>query len=107
LWSTGVRVCLVEPGPIQTEFMDAVSSLVPLGGRPDPILDNAAPWMSADVEEVARRVVRLLDRPRRRLSITRRFVWLFRVLGAVASLCPPLGDWFVAALSRRPVENPS
>ncbi len=102
LWSTNVRICLVEPGPIQTEFMDALSALVPPGGRPDPILDNAAPWMSADVEEVARRVVRLLDHPRRRLSVTRRFVWLFRILGAVASLCPPLGDRFVAALSRRP-----
>ncbi len=120
LWSTGVRVCLVEPGPIKTEFMDAVSALVPPGGHPDPILNNAAPWMTADVDEVARRVVRLLDHPRRRLSVTRRFVWLFRILGAVASLCPPLGDRFVAALSRRPrgrsvpiasssrsVENPS
>ncbi len=25
LWSTGVRVCLVEPGPIKTEFMDALT----------------------------------------------------------------------------------
>jgi short-subunit dehydrogenase len=101
LWSTGVRICLVEPGPIKTEFMDALNALVPPGGRPDPILDNAAPWMTADVEEVARRVVRLLDHPRRRLSVTRRFVWPFRILGAVASLCPSLGDRFVAALSRR------
>ena len=51
-----MRVCLVEPGPIKTEFMDALGSLVPAGGRTDPILDNAAPWMTADVEEVARRV---------------------------------------------------
>ena len=90
--STGVRVCLVEPGPIKTEFMDALGSLVPAGGRADPILDNAAPWMTADVEDVARRVARLLDHPRRRLSVLRRFVWPFRVLGAVARLCPPLGD---------------
>ena len=102
LWSTGVRVCLVEPGPIKTEFMDALNSLIPPGGRPDPILENAAPWMSADVEEVARRVVWLLDHPRRRLSITRRFVWSFRFLGAMASLCPSLGDRFVVALARRP-----
>ena len=47
---TGVTVCLVEPGPIKTEFMDALSSLVPEGGRTHPILDNAAPWMSASVE---------------------------------------------------------
>ena len=57
------------------------SSLVPAGGRAHPILDNAAPWMSADVEEVARRVARLLDHPRRRLSVPKRFVWPFRILG--------------------------
>jgi short-subunit dehydrogenase len=102
LWLTGVRVCLVEPGPIKTEFMDALSSLVPAGGRPDPILDNAAPWMTADVGELARRVVGLLDHPRRRLSVLRRFVWFFRILGAAASICPPLGDRVVVVLSRKP-----
>jgi short-subunit dehydrogenase len=98
LVGTGVRVCLVEPGPIKTEFMDAVSSRVPTGGRLHPILDNAAPWMTAEVEDVARRVARLLDHPRRRLSVLKRLVWPFRVLGAVARLCPPVGDrvvqWF-------------
>ena len=29
----GVAVCLVEPGPIKTEFMDAIHSLVPTGER--------------------------------------------------------------------------
>ena len=103
---TGVRVCLVEPGPIKTEFMDALGAMVPDGGRTDPILDNAAPWMVADVEDVARRVARLLDHPRRRLSVLRRLVWPFRILGAVARLCPPLGDWVVVALSRRPLASP-
>ena len=93
--SKGVTVCLVEPGPIKTEFMDSVSSLVPSGGQPAAILDNAAPWMSADVEDVARRVARLLDHPRRRLSVLRRFVWTFRLLGVAARLCPPLGDRIV------------
>ena len=102
LWNTGVRVCLVEPGPIKTEFSDALNLLVAAGGHPDPILDNAAPWMTANVDDVARRIVRLLDRPRRRLSVLRRMVWIFRTLGAVAWLCPPLGDRFVVALSRRP-----
>ncbi len=106
LTSTGVRVCLVEPGPIRTEFMDAIGSMLPDGGRTDPILDNAAPWMTADVKDVARRVARLLDHPRRRLSVLRRLVWPFRVLGAVASLCPPLGDRVVVTLSRRPLTSP-
>jgi short-subunit dehydrogenase len=99
----GVRVCLVEPGPIKTEFMDAIHSLVPAGERTDPILDNAMPWMTAEVGEVARRVARLLDHPRRRVSVLRRVVWPFRALGVLARLCPPLGDWVVVTLSRRPL----
>jgi len=101
LYATGVTVCLVEPGPIKTEFMDALSSLVPAGRQPHPILDNAVPWMTASVEEVARRTVRLLDRPRRRLSVLKRLVWPFRLLGAVARICPPLGDRLVVAIQQR------
>jgi uncharacterized protein len=58
--------------------------------------------MTADVDEVARRVARLIDHPRRRLSVLRRLVWPFRALGVIARLCPPLGDRVVVALSRRP-----
>jgi short-subunit dehydrogenase len=102
----GVRVCLVEPGPIKTEFMDAIGSLVPAGDRTDPILDNAATWMTAEVDDVAQRIARLIDHPRRRLSVRRRIVWPFRALGALARLCPPLGDWVVVTLSRRPLAAP-
>ncbi len=101
LAKTGVTVCLVEPGPIKTEFMDALTSLVPEGGHTDPILDNAAPWMSASVETVARRVTRLLDHPRRRLSVPKRFVWPFRLLGFLLRICPPLGDFLVIAMQRQ------
>lgn len=101
LATTGVKVCLVEPGPIKTEFMDALASMVPEGGRTHPILDNAAPWMSASAPEVARRVVRLLEHPRRRLSIPKRFVWTFRILGFLVRLCPPLGDRLVIAMQRQ------
>ena len=85
--------------------MDAIHSLTPAGERTDPILDNAMPWMTAEVGEVARRVVGLLDRPRRRLSVLRRLVWPFRALGVFARLCPPLGDWVVVTLSRRPLST--
>jgi short-subunit dehydrogenase len=100
LRSKRVKVCLVEPGPIKTEFMDAISARVAAGGRPHPILENAAPWMSAKTADVACRVADLLDRPRRRLSVPRRFVWPFRTLGALTRLCPPLGDRLVVALSK-------
>jgi uncharacterized protein len=101
LASRGVKVCLVEPGPIKTEFMDALTSRVPEGGRTHPVLDNAAPWMSASVDSVARRVVRLLDHPRRRLSVPKRFVWPFRTLGFLIRLCPPLGDRLVVMMQRQ------
>ena len=61
--------------------------------------------MTADVEDVARRVTRLLDRPRRRLSVLRRFVWVFRILGAVARTCPPLGDRVVRMLQHADWES--
>ncbi len=101
LMETGVKVCLVEPGPIHTEFMDALAARLPEGGAPDPILNNAKPWMTARVEDVAERVVRLIESPRRRVSYTRRFVWTFRVLGAICWAMPALGDWFVVKLSPR------
>jgi short-subunit dehydrogenase len=100
LIGTGVRLCLVEPGPITTEFMDAVSARVSPGERAHPILDSAAPWMTAPVDEVARRVVRLLDHPRRRLSVLRRLVWPLRLLGAIAGVCPPAGDLVVRVFQR-------
>jgi uncharacterized protein len=101
----GVKVCLVEPGPIKTEFMDALGSLVPEGERAHPILDNAAPWMSAGVDEVARRVARLLDHPRRRLSVPKRFVWPFRLVGFLIRICPPLGDRLVIAMQRQDLQK--
>jgi short-subunit dehydrogenase len=109
LYRTGVRVCLVEPGPIRTEFMDAMTALLPSGESPHPIINNAAPWMIADVQDAARRVARLFDHPRRRLSLLKRLVWPFRFLGVIARLCPPLGDRVVVLLQRqeqRPTTRP-
>lgn len=105
LLGTGVRLCLVEPGPITTEFMDAVSSRAGPGERTHPILDNTAPWMTAQVDDVARRVVHLFDHPRRRLSVLRRMVWPFRLLGAVIRICPPLGDRVVRLFQRNARES--
>ncbi|AMV39877.1 SDR family NAD(P)-dependent oxidoreductase [Planctomyces sp. SH-PL62] len=91
----GVTVCLVEPGPIRTEFSEAFGKLAREGASAHPVVETPSPWMTADVEDVARRVVDLLDRPRRRLSVLRRMVWPFRILGAAAWAFPALGDWFV------------
>lgn len=95
LASQGVTVCLVEPGPIRTEFSQAVQGRVAEGGEPHPIVRTPSNWMTADVEDVARRIVDLIDEPRRRLSVRRRLVWPFRALGVLASTFPSLGDWVV------------
>ena len=91
----GVTVCLVEPGPIRTEFSDAFQKLARDGAPAHPVVETPSGWMTADVEDVASRVVGLIDRPRRRLSVRRRMVWPFRMLGALAWALPGLGDWFV------------
>src|SRR5262249_45784559 len=57
----GVKVCLVEPGPVRTEFFSALEKLAPVGGGYNPLLDAPSPWMTAHVDEVARRIARLID----------------------------------------------
>lgn len=74
----GVHVCLVEPGPVETEFFGALQAQVP--GASGRILEPPPACMTARVEDVARRIVRLLDHPRRRLSVLRRVVWPFRLI---------------------------
>lgn len=96
----GVKVCLVEPGPVKTEFFAALSKLAPPGGEYNPLLDAPMPWMSARVDDVAYRIARLIERPRRRLSVLRRVVWPFRLMGGLFQLCPPLGDLALSSMTR-------
>jgi short-subunit dehydrogenase len=98
LHGLGVNVCLVEPGPIGTEFSTAFKRLVPEGEETNPVVESPRPWMTADVADVARRAVGLIDHPRRRLSVRRRFVWPFRLVGAVCRCFPALGDLLVVRL---------
>jgi short-subunit dehydrogenase len=98
LASRGVTVCLVEPGPIRTEFSEAMQGRVAAGSKAHPVVETPSKWMTADVEDVARRVVDLIDHPRRRLSVRRRLVWPFRALGVLATAFPALGDWVVTKI---------
>src|SRR5438046_465099 len=68
------------------------------GSRAHSVVETPSAWMTADVEEVARRVVGLIDRPQRRLSVRRRLVWPFRALGLLARTFPALGDWVVTRI---------
>jgi uncharacterized protein len=97
----GVRVCLVEPGPVKTEFFDAFTKLGPEPGTYHPMLDAPSEWMSADVGVVAQRIVRLIERPKRRLSVRRRFVWPWRMVGLTFQTFPWLGDLVVASVLKK------
>jgi short-subunit dehydrogenase len=126
----GVSVSLVEPGPVATEFFQAVAALGESRPRPavcvaavddearesvrggpvraqaerfDSYAPNGAPpaFLTASVGRVARRIVHLIDHPRRRVAILRRTVWPFRVFGGIVQVVPALGDALIAAWLRR------
>ena len=120
--SKGVNVCLVEPGPVATEFFEAVASRFPghesQGGtltsaeagsvdrfREFAAIDPPPAWLSARVEDVANRIVRLIEHPRRRISVLRRVVWPFRAIGAVIRAFPWLGDVAIGRMVSR-MEGP-
>jgi short-subunit dehydrogenase len=94
----GLRVCLVEPGPVATEFFDAAPGRGP--GGYDPFFDRPPAFLHADAARFARRVVRLIEHPRRRLSAPRRTVWPYRLAGALARLAPGLGDALITSMIR-------
>ena len=64
-------------------------------------MDPPPAWASATVEDAAARIVRLIDRPRRRLSVLRRVVWPFRALGVLFDAFPALGDAAIGRMVRR------
>ena len=119
----GVHVCLVEPGPVATGFFDAVASRSSghesQGGphssaelataeqfKKFAAIDPPPAWISAKVEDVATRIVRLIEHPRRRLSVLRRMVWPFRAIGLLIQAFPILGDLAIGRMMSRmePVE---
>ena len=95
----GLRVCLVEPGPIRTEFFDAIRPQTNHKGY-HPLVDAPYWWMTQPVDVAARRIVRLIRYPRRRLSTPRRVVWAWRFFGAVCECFPGLGDAAISAVIR-------
>lgn len=109
--SRGIRVCLVEPGPISTEFFQAVESRAGdrpcLGTRPtwdglyNPVRDRPPRLFEASLEDSARRIALLVHHPRRRLSFPRRFIWPWRLFGGLLRLFPGLTDLSVVEMVRR------
>lgn len=107
----GVRVCLVEAGPVETEFFAAVGRLEggsgALGVAPPPdslynaMRDRPPALMAISVERAARRIASLLDRPRRRLTLSRRIVVPLRIVAALFRISPGLGDLAISGMIRR------
>ena len=107
----GVKVCLVEPGPVDTEFFDAVKRMANDGAAmnvepaPDSLYnalrDRPPKAFTADVHDAARRIVRLLDHPRRRISFLRRMIWPWRLMGGLFDLFPVLADLGMSGMMRR------
>ncbi len=95
-----VTVCLVEPGPVETEFFDAACAQ---SGKPvvrNP-LTNPPPGFAAPVRKVAARIARLLVAPRRRISPDERVTTAFRAIGIAFRIAPSLGDWAVSSVMKR------
>ena len=85
----GVRVCTVAPGAVDTPIYRRAANVTGRFGRPPPPVDPP--------EKVARAIVRLADRPRKRVSVglANAVVFLgFRML-------PPLYDRLVGPLYDR------
>ncbi len=109
----GVSVSLVDLGPVATEFFEAVRRRAddeprrPLGIDPapdglyNPMRDRPPRCMTIPVDLAARRIARLIDRPRRRLAVPRRVVWPFRLVGGLLGLVPGLADLAIAGMIRR------
>ncbi|HEV3122075.1 MAG TPA: SDR family NAD(P)-dependent oxidoreductase [Isosphaeraceae bacterium] len=97
----GVRVCLVEPGPVASEFFDAMGMFGRQGtGVYNPLRDPPPPLMNSDTEAAARRIVKLITSPRRRITLCRRVVWPHRMAGSLFHFIPWLGDVAMTSMIR-------
>ncbi len=94
----GIHVCLVEPGPVSTDFFDAAAGAG--DAEPSPWQMLPPPFATARADDVARRIARLIDRPRRRLSVLRRVVWPMRLMGSLFRAVPALGDAAIGGMMR-------
>lgn len=112
--SMGVRVCLVTPGPVATEFHEAMTRSSTNGGAaqthtrpPGPVIPGVTPGVkpppaiTCSAEDAAERIARLITRPRRRISMLRRAVWPWRWCGALDRMAPWIGDWAIGNLAAR------
>ena len=63
--------------------------------------DRPPAALTVTAEAAARRVARLIERPRRTIAVPRRVVWPFGIAGAFFRVVPGLADLAVSAMIRR------
>lgn len=107
----GVRVCLVEPGPVATEFLDVIKAHDRLridqdGSRSpsataDALTRRPPAFLVATADDAAKRIARLLVHPRRRLSVLKRAVWPYRILGGLFQIVPGAADLILGRVMKR------
>jgi short-subunit dehydrogenase len=107
----GVRVCLVEPGPVETGFFEAVRRVrggqaalgiaTPTDRLYNPMRDRPPALLTIPVERAAQRIARLLEHPRRRLTLARRIIVPLRIAAALFRISPILGDLAISGMIRR------
>jgi short-subunit dehydrogenase len=112
----GVHVCLVEPGPVKTEFLQVVQEhdrqgIENHGWSPKTkaarrLTERPPDFLVANAEQAAKRIARLIVRPRRRLSVLRRAVWPFRLIGGWFQVAPFMGDAILGRLIARSEQPP-
>ncbi len=83
LGAQGVRVCIVDPGPVATEFESAIGGKEP-SEYPTP--------RGLPVKVVARRIVNLTRHPRREIVVPR----IYRGAIALNRVAPGVIDWALA-----------
>ena len=93
-----VSVCLVELGPTRTEFFDRHMNQKRPGYH--PFIDRPFDFMMASADRVARRVVDLFDRPRRRIGPPVRIVEPMRWVGTLFDAFPIWGDVLIDQMLR-------
>lgn len=95
LAGTPVKVCLVEPGPIRTEFLSRALTGLETDDSMRKMVDNWPSAIFGSAERVAADMLKMLERPKSRISVLRRAVWPLRVSGILFQIFPWLGDWCV------------
>ncbi len=87
----GIHVTGIYPGPAKTEFMDDAGEYTALGNLPVP------EWIFMESEKVAKKVVQVAKKPRRRAIMP----WGFAIIIFLDNFFPHISDWVQSKFSKK------